>query len=130
MRHLPSTFTLAAFFCLTWLRVSGHASTQTCVIHRFVGCHSRLFLVRLTCLWSDVRILLHLCTASELNLSLQHNKQDVNDSINEPALNVHKSVYDLPRVSVSFAPLALVFALRQRLPPNDDATAPVALPRF
>ena len=45
--------------------------------HRFVGCLSRLFLVslclctwRLTCLWTDVRIFLHLCTASDGRFAL------------------------------------------------------------
>ena len=37
---------------------------------------------RLTCLWSDVRIFLHLCTASELNLSLQHNRTSTIQSMN------------------------------------------------
>ena len=96
---------------------------------------------RLTCLQSDVRIFLHLCTASELNLSPA--QEDVNDSIKELALfsaplhlwhlslgrlplnkrlelggtassarlaRPHSSVCELPRVSVPFGPLALVFA--------------------
>ena len=90
---------------------------------------------------------MHLCTASELNLSLQHNKTSTIQSLNPHCFlhlcilgicrwdvfrsikdlswlelplqhdwNVHNSVYELLRVSVPFGPLALVFALRQRLP--------------
>ena len=116
---------------------------------------------RPTCLWSDVRIFLHLCTASELNLSLLHNKTSTVQSMNlhcflhlcilgtcrcdvfrsikdlswlalplQHDWNVHSSVCELPRVSVPFGPLALVFALRQRLPPFDERTNPVTLPPF
>ena len=105
MRHLPSTFTFAAVFCLTWLRtlwsagtprlrhmctdrpvytsgatqlsLSRTSSTPGTVWSAAVTTLSRescLCTWRLTCLWSDVRIFLHLCTASELNQSLQHNK--------------------------------------------------------
>ena len=116
---------------------------------------------RLTCLWSDVRIFLRLCTAPELNLSLQHHKMSAIRSMNlrcflhlcilgicrwdvfrsimdlswlalplQHDWNVHNSVCELPRLSVPFGPLALVFALRQRLPPFDGRSAPAALPPF
>ena len=68
-----------------------------------------------TCRWDVFRSIKDL---SWLALPLQHD------------WNVHNSVCELPRVSVPFGPLALVFALRQRLPPFDEGTAPVALPPF
>ena len=116
MRHLPSTFTFAAVFCLTWLRTLWSAGTprlrHVCALidqsTRLVEPYCSLSLSRasstpgavwsaavttlsresclctwrLTCLWSDVRIFLHLCTASELNQSLQHNKASTVQSMN------------------------------------------------
>ena len=135
--HFCSCLSFDLASCLV---VGGHASTQTCVctdrlvytsggaillsfvppphlapFHRLplttLSRDSCLCTWRLTRLWTDVRIVLHLCIlgtcrwdsikdlSTWLALPLQHD------------WNVRTSVCELPRVSVPSGSLALVFAL-------------------
>ena len=135
---MPSRLQL--FFFLTWLCASWSAGTprlrhidrSTCLVepytlslscfkhswHRFIGCRSRLFLVnlgfwtwRLTCLWADVRIFLHLCIFGTCRWD---SFKDLGNWVALPLQhdwNVHNYVWELPRVSVPSGSLALVFAL-------------------
>ena len=66
---------------------------------------------RLTCLWIDVRIFLHLCILGTCRWNFI---KDVSTLLALPLQqnwNVHNSVCELPQVSVPSGSLALVFAL-------------------
>ena len=72
---------------------------------------SCLWTWRLTCLWADVRIFLHLCI---LGTCRWDSFKDLGNWVALPLQhdwNVHNSVWELPRVSVPSGSLAFVFAL-------------------
>ena len=114
---MPSIFLQLSFLLLTWFRASWSAGTprlkHVCTDRPLYtsGEPRNSLSWRLTRLWTDVRIFLHLCILGTCRWDLI---KDLSTWLAVPLQhdwNVHNSFCELPRVSVLSGSSALVFAL-------------------